>query len=60
MSGVKLSDIIVALEEIKGIDGDKEVCNLTITNNDSKDSLFVDFMDYTSRTVDIKSCNNCK
>ena len=52
-----LSEIIFALEQIKDIHGDKEVCQLSLMSNSSEELLHVEFMDYETHTIEVKSNN---
>lgn len=55
MENAKISEIIFALEQIREIYGDKEVCQLTLTNNISEELLLVEFMDYQQHTIEVKT-----
>ena len=53
----RISDIIQGLEQIKDIHGNKEVCILRLISEDTEQSLFVEFMDYSTHTIEIKTEN---
>lgn len=52
---VRISDVIQGLEEIKDIYGDKEVCILRIIDNGTEQNLFVEFMDYSTHDIEIRT-----
>lgn len=55
MENAKISEIIFALEQIKELYGDKEVCQLSLTNTVSEELLFVEFMDYQQHVIEVKT-----
>lgn len=55
MENPKLSEIIFALEQVKELNGDKEVNQLTLNYNENEIELFVDFTDYESHTIEVKN-----
>ncbi|WP_133014974.1 hypothetical protein [Clostridium cuniculi] len=55
MENAKISEIIFALEQIKEIYGDKQVYRLELTNNISEELLLVEFEDYQSHTIEVKT-----
>lgn len=50
-----ISDVIRGLEEVKELYGDKEVYGLNIIKIGNDKNLFIQFKDFTSHTIEIKT-----
>ncbi|MGL5646746.1 MAG: hypothetical protein ACRDDY_02750 [Clostridium sp.] len=55
IGNVKISEVMQGLEEIKDIYGDKEVCILRIIDRGTERNLFVEFMDYSTHEIEVKT-----